>query len=148
MCTINQVFKVETVTLEGLLIIAHSYYIAFSVVVFFLQTGNLRFSHILHEDGRDGARYTCVVHNQIMMRTQQGEYSIIAPQGGENSTFVSYSSKKIKSNRSPIAENGLSYRLLPFLILFHCICDAAQVWGGPSTTEHTKECLLPRRPGC
>ena len=29
-----------------------------------------------------------------------------------------------------------------------CICDAAQVWGGPRATEHTKECLLPRRPGC
>ena len=28
------------------------------------------------------------------------------------------------------------------------ICDAAQVWGGPRATEHTKECLLPRRPGC
>ena len=22
------------------------------------------------------------------------------------------------------------------------ICDAAQVWGGPRATEHTKECLL------
>ena len=30
----------------------------------------------------------------------------------------------------------------------HYICDAAQVWGGPRATEHTKECLLPRRPGC
>ena len=28
------------------------------------------------------------------------------------------------------------------------ICDAARVWGGPRATEHTKECLLPRRPGC
>ena len=28
------------------------------------------------------------------------------------------------------------------------ICDAAQVWGGPRAMEHTKECLLPRRPGC
>ena len=28
------------------------------------------------------------------------------------------------------------------------ICDAAWVWGGPRATEHTKECLLPRRPGC
>ena len=28
------------------------------------------------------------------------------------------------------------------------ICDAAQVWGGPRATEHTKEFLLPRRPGC
>ena len=28
------------------------------------------------------------------------------------------------------------------------ICDAAQVWGGPRATEHTKECLLLRRPGC
>ena len=28
------------------------------------------------------------------------------------------------------------------------ICDAAQVWGGPRATEHTKECLLPRRLGC
>ena len=28
------------------------------------------------------------------------------------------------------------------------ICDAAQVWGRPKATEHTKECLLPRRPGC
>ena len=28
------------------------------------------------------------------------------------------------------------------------ICDTAQVWGGPRATEHTKECLLPRRPGC
>ena len=27
-------------------------------------------------------------------------------------------------------------------------CDTAQVWGGPRATEHTKECLLPRRPGC
>ena len=27
-------------------------------------------------------------------------------------------------------------------------CDAAQVWGGPRPMEHTKECLLPRRPGC
>ena len=28
-------------------------------------------------------------------------------------------------------------------------CDAAQVWGGPrAATEHTKECLLSRRPGC
>ena len=26
--------------------------------------------------------------------------------------------------------------------------DAAQVWGGPRATEHTKECLLLRRPGC
>ena len=26
--------------------------------------------------------------------------------------------------------------------------DAAQVWGGPRATEHTKECLLPRRLGC
>ena len=31
---------------------------------------------------------------------------------------------------------------------WHDICDAAQVWGGPRATEHTKECLLPRRPGC
>ena len=30
----------------------------------------------------------------------------------------------------------------------YCICDAAQVWGGPKTAEHTKECLLLRRPGC
>ena len=29
-----------------------------------------------------------------------------------------------------------------------CICDAARVWGGPRATEHTKECLLPRRLGC
>ena len=28
------------------------------------------------------------------------------------------------------------------------ICDAAQVWGGPRAMEHTKEYLLPRRPGC
>ena len=28
------------------------------------------------------------------------------------------------------------------------ICDEAQVWGRPKATEHTKECLLPRRPGC
>ena len=28
------------------------------------------------------------------------------------------------------------------------ICDAARVWGGPRATEHTKECLLPRRSGC
>ena len=28
------------------------------------------------------------------------------------------------------------------------ICDTAQVWGGPRATEHTKECLLQRRPGC
>ena len=28
------------------------------------------------------------------------------------------------------------------------ICGAAQVWGGPRAMEHTKECLLPRRPGC
>ena len=28
------------------------------------------------------------------------------------------------------------------------IVDVAQVWGGPRATEHTKECLLPRRPGC
>ena len=30
---------------------------------------------------------------------------------------------------------------------FEQICDAAQVWGGPRAMEHTKECLLPRRPG-
>ena len=29
-----------------------------------------------------------------------------------------------------------------------CICDAARVWGEPRATEHTKECLLLRRPGC
>ena len=29
-----------------------------------------------------------------------------------------------------------------------CICDAVRVWGGPRAMEHTKECLLPRRPGC
>ena len=28
------------------------------------------------------------------------------------------------------------------------ICDAARVWGRPKATEHTKECLLPRRLGC
>ena len=28
------------------------------------------------------------------------------------------------------------------------ICDAARVWGRPKAAEHTKECLLPRRPGC
>ena len=28
------------------------------------------------------------------------------------------------------------------------ICDAAQVLGGPRAMEHTKECLLLRRPGC
>ena len=28
------------------------------------------------------------------------------------------------------------------------ICDAARVWGIPRATEHTKECLLPRRPSC
>ena len=28
------------------------------------------------------------------------------------------------------------------------ICDAARVWGGPRAMEHTKECLLLRRPGC
>ena len=28
------------------------------------------------------------------------------------------------------------------------ICDAARVWGRPKATEHTKECLLLRRPGC
>ena len=35
----------------------------------------------------------------------------------------------------------------PFLLI-SCICDAAQVWGGPRAMEHTKECLLPRRLGC
>ena len=29
-----------------------------------------------------------------------------------------------------------------------CICDAARVWRGPRAMEHTKECLLPRRPDC
>ena len=29
-----------------------------------------------------------------------------------------------------------------------CICDAVRVWGGPRAMKHTKECLLPRRPGC
>ena len=33
-------------------------------------------------------------------------------------------------------------------LLLQYICDTAQVWGGPRATEHTKECFLPRRPGC
>ena len=28
------------------------------------------------------------------------------------------------------------------------ICDASRVLGRPKATEHTKECLLLRRPGC
>ncbi len=46
------------------------------------STGNLRFTNVLPGDGRGGSKYVCVVHNQVMMRTQQGEYSIIHPQGG------------------------------------------------------------------
>ena len=36
---------------------------------------------------------------------------------------------------------------IAIVVIAH-MCDTAQVWGGPRATEHTKECLLPRRPGC
>ena len=41
-----------------------------------------------------------------------------------------------------------SQTLMPSQNCVKCICDAAQVWGGPRAMEHTKECLLLRRPGC
>ena len=51
-------------------------------------------------------------------------------------------------------EDGVLYRVVHQngnevrQFMLPSICDAAQVWGGPRATEHTKECLLPRRPGC
>ena len=55
----------------------------------------------------------------------------------ENVTYELYDDIVKRTSKKPIVRSNT-----------HNICDAAQVWGGPRTTEHTKECLLPRRPGC
>ena len=47
------------------------------------------------------------------------------------------------TDRESLQWYGIQIRNLP-----KYICDAARVWGRPRATEHTKECLLPRRPGC